>query len=421
VEDTSNPGGGGASDNGNNQEEEDSSSSPANEDQNDQSSNDQSSNDGIDPVIDQNDQNGEGDVSIYPLVEDYGPCGGIDNHPCALDEACADCVSNNFICARGNEWYWQCVEDTTGGGGGGGDNQSNPGSNTNQDQSQSDNDTNDEGTNDNGAAVTPNQPASTPVESGTAATTTFFDGCKPSCAWPGNIMQEIARGPVFTCANTFDEGTGQQLRNPESNPNLKNVCAGGGTNPTDPNGSVAYSCVDRQPWTDSSTGQNYAFAARNSLDSCCKCYKLTFLDVSIGRDGSPCSPDCSKYRGELQGESLVIQVINTGGDLAAAQFDIMIPGFGFGIFDGVTQGVNGPGLFQGSDPALWGQRYGGLDQEGREACDLLPEPVRAGCRWQFDQFLNSDNPGVTYERVSCALHPELVEKSGCLLLEDTVS
>ena len=52
----------------------------------------------------QNDQNGEGDVSIYPLVEDYGSCGGIDNHPCALDEACADCVSNNLICARGNEW-----------------------------------------------------------------------------------------------------------------------------------------------------------------------------------------------------------------------------------------------------------------------------------------------------------------------------
>ena len=61
--------------------------------------------------------------SSYPLVADYQPCGGISEHPCALDEACAECANEDFTCERSNAYYYQCKppeeEDTRQEGGGG--------------------------------------------------------------------------------------------------------------------------------------------------------------------------------------------------------------------------------------------------------------------------------------------------------------
>ena len=224
-------------------------------------------------------------------------------------------------------------------------------------------------------------------------------------------------GPVTTCQNRFDED-GQQLKN--TDPNVKSVCAGGGNDPG-PGETVAYTCLDRFPWTDAD-GTRYAYAATNSLDTCCQCFELTFLDTSVDKGtGRPCT-GCSQYQGELEGEKLIIQVINTGGDVGVSQFDLMLPGGGLGIFNGLVgleSGRNGPPLFPESDVSVWGQRYGGVDS--KEACQALPDAVVAGCEWRFDALLGADNPGVSYKRVSCGLHPGLIAGSGCLLAEDAAA
>ena len=58
---------------------------------------------------------------------------------------------------------------------------------------------------------------------------------------------------------------------------------------------------------------------------CCECYELTFLDKSVDGEGKVCE-GCSKYGGELAGSTMIVQVINSGGDLGSKQFDIQIPG-----------------------------------------------------------------------------------------------
>lgn len=48
----------------------------------------------------------------YPLVEPWGACGGISNHVCKSDSACAGCkpwYGEEFACVRSHKWYWQCI------------------------------------------------------------------------------------------------------------------------------------------------------------------------------------------------------------------------------------------------------------------------------------------------------------------------
>ena len=77
----------------------------------------------------------------------------------------------------------------------------------------------------------------------------------------------------------------------------------------------------------------FAFAASNSL--CCACYELEFLDHSLDDSGQRCD-SCSSYDGQLAGQKLHIQVVNSGGDLSPSHFDLMIPGGGMGIFNGLV-------------------------------------------------------------------------------------
>ena len=97
---------------------------------------------------------------------------------------------------------------------------------------------------------------------------------------------------------------------------------------------------------------------------------------------------------------MIVQAINSGGDLSETQFDLMMAGGGMGIFNGLAKNgdepVNPPNnpqpLF--AEPySVWGQRYGGVSRVG--ACNALPEVVQAGCQWRFadDGFMGADNPG----------------------------
>ena len=394
-------------------QEEDQNESP-NEDVNEENDeNDENDENEVNEVNEENEVNENGNQSDdveFGAVGNYATCGGLSEHPCGLDEACSECINDNFVCQRGNAYYWQCRPRSDEGGNGGeeqsGEEQSGEDNqNGEEEQQEQSGEEQDQDQDQSGDTGNENQGQNQSPGQNLAKTTRFFDGCKPTCAWSGNIRGDTTLGPVFTCSNQFEDGV--QVVNDD--PNLKSVCGGGGSGP-----GAAYTCVDRSPFT--SNGQMYAFAASNSR--CCECYELTFLASSVDGEGNVCS-GCSSYSGELEGETLVVQVINSGGDLSPTQFDLMIPGGGMGIFNGlVGNPPNGPPLFPQSSYSDWGQRYGGVSS--REQCFQLPASVVPGCLWRFDDFKGADNPGVSFRKVKCGLYPELYEKSGCLLSEDVI-
>lgn len=101
---------------------------------------------------------------------------------------------------------------------------------------------------------------------------------------------------------------------------------------------------------------------------------------------------------------MVVQSVNTGGDLSGNQFDLQIPGGGTGIFDGCTAEFG----------SSWGAQYGGVSN--RSQCSTLPAKLQAGCEWRFDWFRNSDNPTHTFTQVACPA--ELTDVTGCVRDDD---
>jgi hypothetical protein len=95
--------------------------------------------------------------------------------------------------------------------------------------------------------------------------------------------------------------------------------------------------------------------------------------------------------GPVVGQQMIVQVTNTGGDLGNNQFDLQMPGGGFGIFDGCTSQFPGP--------YLWGAQYGGVSQ--RSDCAALPLVLQSGCYWRFDWFQNANNPSMNFVQVTC--------------------
>jgi len=183
--------------------------------------------------------------------------------------------------------------------------------------------------------------------------------------------------PVTSCDANND---------PITNYNAVSGCDSGST----------YMCTDQTPWAVSDT-LSYGFAATTISGGteatwCCACYKLTFTSTSIA------------------GKTLIVQATNTGGDLGANQFDLAMPGGGFGIFNGCT-------AEWGTPATGWGDQYGGIST--RSQCDDFPAALQAGCYWRFDWFENANNPTVTFEQVTCPA--ALTAKSGCVRADDSIS
>lgn len=101
---------------------------------------------------------------------------------------------------------------------------------------------------------------------------------------------------------------------------------------------------------------------------------------------------------------MLVQSVNTGGDLSGNQFDLQIPGGGTGIFDGCTAEFG----------SSWGAQYGGVSN--RSQCSTLPTKLQPGCEWRFDWFRNSDNPTHTFTQISCPA--ELTGVTGCVRGDD---
>ena len=172
--------------------------------------------------------------------------------------------------------------------------------------------------------------------------------------------------------------------------NAKSGCDSGGT---------AYECFSLAPWFDASTNLAYGFAAFNG-SNCGTCYMLQFTG-----DGSTAASSA------LKGKQMVVQVINIG-NIAANQFDLLIPGGGVGL---MTAGCT----------AQWGNvdlgaTYGGLLTEcaGSGSCTSQkcatvfagkPDLI-AGCSWFTGWFGAADNPKIVYKQVSCP--SQITSKTG---------
>ncbi|CAG8975004.1 hypothetical protein HYALB_00012136 [Hymenoscyphus albidus] len=204
----------------------------------------------------------------------------------------------------------------------------------------------------------------------TGKTTRYWDCCKASCGWKGKISLASGANPVGSC---------DARDNHMSNYDAPSGCNKGG----------AYMCSNQSPWAVSES-LAYGFAATTIAGGkesswCCACYELTFTS------------------GAVPGKKMIVQTTNTGGDLAANQFDLAIPGGGVGIFNGCTAQWGAPSTG-------WGAQYGGISS--RSQCDSFPEKLKAGCYWRFDWFGGSDNPSMTFKEVTCPA--ALTAKSGCV-------
>ena len=134
--------------------------------------------------------------------------------------------------------------------------------------------------------------------------TRYWDCCMPHCSWPEH------GGAAKTC-----DAKG---KTPIGNTN-GSICSGGqGT-----------TCTSQIPIIVSDK-LAYAFAATPGNDNTCgKCFALTFTGKG--------KYETKANHQALKGKTLVVMASNIGYDVQGNQFDIMIPGGGFGAFNGCSQ------------------------------------------------------------------------------------
>jgi hypothetical protein len=181
-------------------------------------------------------------------------------------------------------------------------------------------------------------------------------------------------------------------------------------NPDYPPNSPAYTCWDQAPYIINDT-LAYAFAATSMEESHCgKCFVLQFdggNNFDIPRDA---------HRA-IKGKTLVVLSSNVGGDVAAGQFDIMIPGGGLGAFTtGLPTQIDVP-----ADDL--GEVMGGLLSTCIHSGDYYKTPMETlqscvrercrrvfgnkskdlldGCLFMADWYMSADNPTHVYKEVEC--------------------
>ena len=195
----------------------------------------------------------------------------------------------------------------------------------------------------------------------------YWDCCKPACD-----------GGNFTCGK---DGT--------SHDGGDSACTGGS----------AFMCYSFAPWAVSDT-LSYGFAAASGSNySCGRCYQFTFTGEGSASSGS------------IKGKSMVVQILNTGGDVAESQFDLLIPGGGVGMFNACSNQWGTSDL---------GEQYGGFasacknDQTCiKNKCDTVfagKPDLMAGCDWYLNWFGGADNPKFSYKEIACPA--AITQKSG---------
>jgi hypothetical protein len=218
----------------------------------------------------------------------------------------------------------------------------------------------------------------------TGKTTRYWDACKPSCAWTGNVSggRPVAKSCNAYGAKLNDANTGSACPNANST-------------------NQSYTCMDQAPWA-VNDNVAYGFAATTGNGYCGRCFQLQFSDN--GEGGSS---------GTIQGKTMIVMVSNIGGDVHKDQFDIMIPGGGVGIYNALTYQLQQNGV---SSPSL-GDQYGGFRSPNNGGCGNNATCVqnmcnsafsgsglanlKRGCDWFVSWFKIANNPNILYKEVDC--------------------
>lgn len=216
------------------------------------------------------------------------------------------------------------------------------------------------GNNGGGSTTTPTYPNGTTPNfeinesgrSGKAFGSRYWDCCKPHCGWNDNANGH----PSSTC------GVGGTTKVGADTQCFKN-------------GGNAGTCTTQIPKV---INENlaYAFAAvpGHLGGECGKCFLITFTGKSNGVDEARAQ--------KLKGKQMVIMVSNIGYDVKNDQFDIMIPGGGFGEFNCCTNQIG---------VSYTGKEYGGFihdcggwqNQENDSGIPEIQNCVEEKCRSVF--------------------------------------
>lgn len=212
-------------------------------------------------------------------------------------------------------------------------------------------------------------------KSGSGYASRYWDCCEPHCAWPEH------GGKASTC-----DASGNKV-------------AGGSPSMCD--GGNAGICRGQFPIVVNDK-MAFAFAATpGGENNCGKCFDLAFTGK-----GKYATDNHSK----LVGKHLIVMSSNVGYDVAGGQFDVMIPGGGYGIFNGCSQKMG-----WGSQ----GSQYGGLLDECEketgytaskykscltEKCNKsfsMDPQAKEGCLFMANWMEAAGNPLLEYKEVEC--------------------
>ncbi len=219
-------------------------------------------------------------------------------------------------------------------------------------------------------------------KSGSGYATRYWDCCEPHCAWPEH------GGKASTC-----DAQGNKVQG-----GSQSMCDGGnagicrGQFPIVVNDQLAF-----------------AFAATpGGENNCGKCFDLAFTGK-----GKYATDNHKK----LVGKHLIVMSSNVGYDVAGGQFDVMIPGGGYGIFNGCSQKMG-----WGSQ----GSQYGGLLDECEKETNYTASKYKScltskceksfsgdaaakeGCLFMANWMEAAGNPLLEYKEVECP--KELIER-----------
>ena len=190
---------------------------------------------------------------------------------------------------------------------------------------------------------------------GSGWATRYWDCCMPSCSWNENAGGHTAKVCDARGKNTIGNGSGS-------------VCSGG----------AGATCTSQIPFTiDGCDEMGFAFAAvpASNGGQCGKCFQLTFTGKG------KYSTDANHKA--VTGKKLIIMVTNVGHDVEQGQFDIMIPGGGFGAFNGCSQmGWNIP---QGTEV------YGGLLSDCEKSSNYNPTKTLSCLKEKCNSSFGSDS------------------------------
>ena len=213
-------------------------------------------------------------------------------------------------------------------------------------------------------------------KSGSGYATRYWDCCKPHCAWPEH------GGSASTC-----DAQGNKIGDKSAG----SMCDGG-------NAGI---CKSQFPIIVNDT-LAFAFAATpGGENNCGKCFDLVFQGKG-------------KYsndrQAKIKGKHLIVMSNNVGYDVAGGQFDVMIPGGGYGIFNGCPNKMG-----WGSQ----GSQYGGLLDECEketgynsnkyqscltEKCNKSfssDAAAKEGCLFLATWMNAAGNPLLNYREVEC--------------------